>query len=102
MNSLNAICTDDISEQQLKGNDTVSILILISIFIILWYDDSRNWHQRGSILFIFASIMTLYSMFYYSTSHPLLFAWLFIEWIIIFFRRKENTKNSFNFAFMKT
>ena len=105
MNSLKTVCTTDISEQQLKENDIVSILILISIFIILWYDDSRNWHQRGSILFIFATIMTFYSMFYYSISHPstsLLSTWLFIEWIIIFFKRKENSKNSFNFAFMKT
>lgn len=104
MNSLSTICTTNITLNQEKENDIVSILILISILIILWYDDSRNWHQKGSILFIFATVITFYSMFYYSIAHPstaLLSTWLFIEWIIIYFRRNENSKNSFNFSFMK-
>lgn len=105
MNSLKTICTTNISESQMIENDYVSILILISIFIILWYDDSRNWHQRGSILFVFATVITFYSMFYYSIAHPstaTLSLWLFIEWLIIYFRRKENSQNSFNYSFMKT
>jgi hypothetical protein len=105
MNSISTICTSNESLNSVKQNDYMTILILVSIFIILWYDDSRNWHQKGSILFIFATIITFYSFFYYSIQNPnmsLLSLWLFIEWLIIFFKRNENSKNSFNFAFMKT
>ena len=80
------------------------VYIKISIFIILWYDDSRNWHALGSLLFIIATIFGLYCFFYYSMSHPnltLLGLWFFIEWLIIIFYRKQNSKNAIHFSFMQ-
>lgn len=105
MSSLGTICTEGATQETVNTQEIVSILILVSIFIILWLDDSRNWHQTGSILFIFATIVALYTMFYYSQNHPgvgLLSFWLFIEWLIIIFYRKENSKNSMHFSFMTT
>jgi hypothetical protein len=84
--------------------ERMSIFLLISIFIILWYDDSRNWHALGSLLFIIATIFGLYCFFYYSMSHPnltLLGLWFFIEWLIIIFYRKQNSKNAIHFSFMQ-
>jgi hypothetical protein len=104
MSSLSAIC----SGQETQSNDSsenVSILLIISIIIVLWYDDERNWHQLGSILFIIITIFALYVMFYYSTTHPscgLLSFWLFIEWCILISYRKLNSRNSLHFSFMKT
>jgi hypothetical protein len=104
MNSLSTICHTDNPDQS-NNKEIVIILMFISIFIILWLRDSRNWHRNGSIAFIFASIITFYTMFYYSIYHPnisLLSLWLFIEWLIIFFKKKENSKNSIHFSFMTT
>lgn len=110
MKSLNTICTDKTDNQNGdEKNDSkkeiIINLIIISLIIILWLDDSRNWHQMGSLLFIFATIITFLGMFYYSRLYPstsLLSFWLFIEWIIIIFRRRENSKNSIHYSFMKT
>jgi hypothetical protein len=114
MTSLNGIC--DPGQNNQNNNDTTSTdsyiskstiinLMIISLIIILWLDDSRSWYQMGSILFIFATIIALMSMFYYATIYPstsLLSFWLFIEWIIIIFRKRENSKNSLHYTFMKT
>ena len=82
----------------------VTLLIIASIFTILWLDDTRNWKQIGSIFFVVVSIITLYCMFYYSVAYPstgMMSFWLFIEWLIIVFYRKENSKNSIHYSFMK-
>jgi hypothetical protein len=105
LTSLNTVCTE-VNPVVENSNSTgkITVLILISLFIILWLDDTRTWHQLGSILFICASAVTLVSMFYYSTIYPsisILSLWLFIEWMIIMFRQKENSKNSFHYSFMK-
>lgn len=115
MTSLSGICEPNnnqvtSTETSTETNTSISKntlinMMIISLVVILWLDDSRNWHQIGSILFILATIITLTSMFYYSTIYPsisLLSFWLFIEWIIIIFRKRENSKNSMHFTFMKT
>jgi hypothetical protein len=109
MASMGEVCANknEVEEEEKKnGSKEIVILLMIaSIFIILWLDDSRNWHQIGSILFILATVMAFYCMFYYSTKYPdtsILALWLFIEWCILAGYRKENTKNSIHFSFMKT
>lgn len=105
MSSLSTICIDSNDKSTESKNENISILIIIAIIFILWYDDERNWHQIGSILFILITIFTFYVMFIYSVNHPsigLLSLWLFIEWCIILFKRKENIKNSWHYSFMKT
>jgi hypothetical protein len=104
-NSLNSVCVQPVSNKVDNSNNTerLNILIFISLFIILWLRDTRTWHQIGSILFILASCIALLTMFYYSTIYPsiaLLSFWLFIEWMIIIFNNKENSKNSFHHSFM--
>jgi hypothetical protein len=105
MSSLSTICSENIDKSSYEQNELVSILMIISIFCILWLDDSRNWHRSGSIVFLFSAIFILYVMFYYSTYHPSLGMfglWGFIELLIIYFYRKENSKNSLHFSFMET
>ena len=105
MSSLSTICSTGETQDSMDKQEIVCLLIIGAIFIILWYDDERNWHQLGSILFVIVSLFTLYVMFYYSVEHPstgLLSFWLFIEWLIIIFYRKENSKNSIHFSFMST
>lgn len=104
MSSLSTICANN--EEDKSGNtENICILIIISIIIVLWYDDERNWHQIGSILFVIITIFALYVMFSYSTTHPscgLLSFWLFIEWCILVSYRKLNSKNSLHYSFMHT
>jgi hypothetical protein len=105
MSSLGAVCTTGVEENTTNEQEMMCLLIIAGIFIICWYDDVRNWHQIGSIIFIIVTLFTLYCMFYYSVKYPstgLLSFWLFIEWLIIIFYRKQNSKNSLHFAFMKT
>ena len=105
MSSLGNVCIKGESEDSTDKQEMMCLLIIASIFIICWYDDVRNWHQIGSIIFIIVTLFTLYCMFYYSLKYPstgLLSFWLFIEWLIIIFYRKQNSKNSLHFAFMKT
>ena len=105
MSSLDTMCKKNTSQESLNEQEIVSLLIIASIFTILWLDDTRNWKQYGSILFVFATIIALYCMFYYSVTYPstgMLSTWLFIEWIIILFYRNENSKNSIHYSFMKT
>jgi hypothetical protein len=107
MESLNSICTPASTNtlEKIAFVERLVLIMIVSLVIILWLADSRNWHQIGSILFIFASFITIIALFYYSTLYPsisLLSFWLFIEWVIIIFRRKENSKNSLHFSFMKT
>jgi hypothetical protein len=104
-NSLNSVCTEATHEtiEQSNNSERLILLIIFALIIILWLDDSRDWHQIGSIFFIIATIITLLTMFYYSTIYPTISIpafWLFIEWMIIIFRRKENSKNSFHYSFM--
>ena len=103
MSSLNTVCTTNEDVSSVEQAEFYSLLLLMSIFAILWLDDSRNWHRNGSIVFIIATIFGLYCMFYYSLSHPsisLLSFWFFIEWLIIIFNRKQNSKNSIHYLFM--
>jgi len=105
MSSLGNICTSNETTKSVNEQEFVSLLILASIFVILWLDDSRNWRQSGSLMFIITTIIALYCMFYYSVIYPstgILSFWLFIEWLIIIFYRKENSKNSIHYLFMKT
>jgi hypothetical protein len=104
MSSLSTICSNN--EEDKSGNtENICLLIIISIIIVLWYDDERNWHQIGSILFVIITIFALYVMFSYSATHPscgLLSFWLFIEWCILVSYRKLNSKNSLHYSFMYT
>jgi hypothetical protein len=105
MSSLDEVCKSNETQSSIDEQERVSLLILLSIFGILWLDDTRNWHQLGSLIFIVISLFTLFCMFYYSTIHPstgLLSLWLFIEWLIIIFYRKENSKNAIHYSFMNT
>ena len=104
MESLNKICTTNQPVENINEREYVSIIMIVCIFIILWLDDTRNWKQTGSIIFIIVTLITIYCMFYYSVSHPstaTLSLWLFIEWLIIIFYKKENSKNSIHYSFMK-
>ena len=103
LSSTDKICKSNQKVDSMYKEEIMSILLLISIIIILWYEDERNWHNYGSVLFLLASVFGLYCMFYYSLLHPnisLLSFWFFIEWLIILFYRKENSKNSIHFSFM--
>lgn len=103
MSSMSTICKTNESESTIEEEERVSILIFISILAILWLDDTRNWHQMGSIIFVLVTIFAFYCIFYYSTKHPstgFLSFWLFIEWMIIIFYKKENSKNSIHYSFM--
>jgi phosphatidylglycerophosphate synthase len=104
MSSLKTFCSkDNLDKKSMNEGERVFIGIIISIIIILWYDDSRNWHQIGSILFILVTIFAFYCMFYYSVSHPsfaTISMYFFVEWLILFFYRKENSKNAIHFSFM--
>ena len=105
MSSLSTICSDEADKSSYEQNERVIILTLISIFCILWLDDTRNWHRSGSIAFLLSAVFILYVMFYYSYYHPSLGMygmWGFIELLIIYFYRKENSKNSLHFSFMET
>lgn len=105
MSSLSTICTTNETIANIDEQERVCLLLFISIMIILWLDDTRNWHQIGSILFLIITVFTLYCIFYYATLHPstsLLSTWLFIEWLIIIFYKKENSKNSLHYSFMIT
>ena len=104
MNSLGSICKDSADKKE-NNNERIGLLILLCIFFILWFMDSRHWNKIGYLIFIIATIFTLYVFFVYSISHPsvsMLSLWLFIEWIILIFYRKEDTKNSLHYLFMKT
>jgi hypothetical protein len=103
MSSLNTVCTTNEDVSTVEQSEFYSLLLLICIFAILWLDDSRNWHRSGSIVFVIVTLFGLYCMFYYSMTHPsisLLSLWFFIEWLIIIFNRKQNSKNSIHYAFM--
>ena len=105
MQSMGNICVNKDNSKNIDNQEKVILLILASIIGILWLDDTRNWHQIGSIIFIIITLFTFYVMFYYSQLHPsigLMSFWLFIEWLIIIFYRKENSKNSMHYSFMKT
>ena len=104
MNSLSSVCTVG----QVKGkesNEIAIIFILLSIFVILWLDDSRHWMRIGYLLYIIITVFALYVLFVYSVSHPsvgLLSFWLIIEWLILTLYRTEDSKNSIHFSFMTT
>ena len=105
MSSLSTICANKEENKSGDNTENICLLIIISIIIVLWYDDERNWHQFGSILFVIITIFALYVMFSYSATHPscgLLSFWLFIEWCILVSYRKLNSKNSLHFSFMNT
>lgn len=105
MRSLGTVCKIDEPPKDDSKKENIILLILLSVVIILWYDDERNWHRLGSILFVIITLFTLYVFFVYSAKHPsigLLSLYLFIEWYILFTYRKLNSKNAFHFIFMKT
>jgi hypothetical protein len=105
MNSLSTVCQTEQSVESVNEQEKMILLILLSIFIILWLDDSREWYQMGYIIFLMVSVFVLYCFFYYSVKYPstsLFSLWLLVEWFIILFYRKQNSKNSIHFAFLKT
>jgi len=105
MRSLGTVCKIDEPPKDDSNKENIILLILISVVIILWYDDERNWHRLGSILFVIITLFTIYVFFVYSAKYPsigLLSLYLFIEWYILFTYRKLNSKNAFHFIFMKT
>ena len=109
MSSLTNICTGQPNQsnedtlQQIEIKERLTLGIIVSLIIVLWLRDSRNWRQIGSIVFIITTIFVLAAMFYYSTVYPslsVLSLWLFFEWILLIFKQKENSKNSVHFSFM--
>lgn len=104
MDSLNQVCVENTDMDSVNEREFVILLIFLSLFIIWWLEDDRKWNRWSSMAFVFASVMTFYSMFVYSVTYPsigMLSTWLMIEWIIIYFHRKENSKNSVHFSFME-
>jgi hypothetical protein len=104
MDSLNEVCVEKTDMDNVNEKEFVILLIFLSLFIIWWLEDDRKWNRWSSMAFVFASVMTFYSMFVYSVTYPsigMLSTWLMIEWIIIYFHRKENSKNSVHFSFME-
>ena len=105
MSSISSVCDNpNYNEKEQKQKEMFVILMIVSIVIVLWLDDTRNWNQIGSILFVFASVIAFYTFFIYTMRYPdlgLLSFWLFVEWCILFSYRKENSKNSIHFSFMK-
>jgi hypothetical protein len=108
IDSIYTICKnnkDDRPKDATGNTEGIAILTIVVIFMILWYDDARNWHQSGYILFILITLYMAFIVFNYSAKHPeigLLSTWLFIEWLILITYRSADSKNSFNYAFMKT
>jgi len=83
---------------------TVSTLLLLSIFLLLWIDDSKVWYQKEYLIFIFVSFMVFASLFFYSTKFPstgILSLWLLIEWIITWYKNGGNAKNSVHYVALK-
>jgi len=55
--------------------------------------------MKHNFIYIIISIITFASLFYYSTKYPstgFISLWLFIEWIILWFKNGHNAKNSFH------
>jgi len=105
MKSLNSICVDGVSKETVNKEGQLSLFLFISIIILLWLDDSRNWHQIGYLLFIIITIFNFIAFFYFMPKYPnisLLCQWLMVEWLITFFYKKESSKNSIHYVFMKT
>jgi hypothetical protein len=108
MSSLQDLCSKNNNNQEVSkdsSNERVILVALATIVGILWLDDERNWHQIGYLFFILLSIYAAYFVFYYSALHPslsLLSLWLLVEWLILFFYRNTDSKNSVQFVFMKT
>jgi len=104
MSSLTEICTDTEKGQKKKFMEEILfILIILSILIILWYDDSRDWKWIGYFLFLLVSIFNIVVFFYFNSLYPNLTLpsfWLMIEWLIILFT-KTQSKNSIHYIFMK-
>jgi hypothetical protein len=104
MDSLNQVCVENMDPNSIKEQEYVMLLIFLSLFIIWWLEDDRKWSRWGSMAFVFASVVTFYSMFVFSAIYPsigMLSTWLMVEWIIIYFYRKQNSKNSVHFSFME-
>lgn len=104
MDSLKQVCDENTDLESVQETKYVIFLIFISLFIIWWLEDDRKWNRWGSMAFVFASVMAFYSMFFYSVAYPsigMLSTWLMVEWFIIYFYRKQNSKNSFHFSFME-
>jgi hypothetical protein len=105
MNSLNSICVNGASKETVNKEGQLSLFLFISIVILLWLDDSRNWHQIGYLLFIIITIFNFVAFFYLMPLYPnirFLCLWLMFEWLITFFYKKESSKNSIHYVFMKT
>jgi len=104
MDSLKQVCDENTDLETIQETQYVIFLIFVSLFIIWWLEDDRKWNRWGSMAFVFASVMAFYSMFFYSVTYPSIgffSTWLMIEWFIIYFYRKQNSKNSFHFSFME-
>jgi len=104
MDSLKQVCTENISIDSIREKERIILLIFVALFIIWWLEDDRIWSRWSSMAFIFASVMAFYSMFVLSAIYPdigIFSFWLMIEWFIIYFYRKQNSKNSFHFSFME-
>jgi len=104
ISSINEICTVGITTEKNKIiEEILYILIIISIIIILWYNDSRDWKWIGYFIFLIVSIFNISCFFYFNTLYPgltLPSLWLMIEWLIILFTKRES-KNSIHYIFMK-
>ena len=107
LNSLNNICEEHKSEEtkkQMNEAEMVSWVLFASVIAVLWLDDIKIWHQSNYLSYVIASIIALAGLFYYSTKYPstsVLSLWLFIEWLILGFKRTIQAKNSLQFMLMK-
>lgn len=104
IDSLKQVCTENINIDSIRDKERIILLIFVALFIIWWLEDDRIWSRWESMAFVFASVMAFYGMFVISATYPdlgILTLWLMIEWFIIYFYRKQNSKNSFHFSFME-
>jgi hypothetical protein len=104
LSSIKQVCLDPSYKPDNDNSKEIIILfIFVSLITVLWLDDTRNWHRNGSIMFIFATIVTFYVFVFYSMKHPdlgLVSFWLLVEWFILYSTRKNNSKTSIDFSFM--
>lgn len=108
LNSFSTICSDDKKKEesvnQMNEAETVINVMLVALLALLWIKDSKIWNQFEYILFIIITVITFSGLLYYSTKYPstgVVSLWLFIEWIMLWFKNGYNAKNSLHGVFSK-
>jgi MFS family permease len=108
LNSISSVCSDDKKKEESVKNmneaETAINIMFAALVGLLWIGDAKIWNQFEYLIFIIITIITSTGLFYYSTKYPstgIMSLWLFIEWIMLFFRNGNNAKNSFEGVFRK-